>query len=80
MRRLAVGRISRRRRFPQVRVQGRWLWLLGWEVGDKAEVVEDRGLIVLRKIHVEDSRFHQLRLPHVEPSATDQTPAESHHE
>ena len=76
MRRLTVGRISRRRRFPQIRIQGKWLERLGWQIGDKVEVLEDGKETVLRRIHVEDFSSKQLHLPHTEHEAGDATQAE----
>lgn len=40
---------------------------LGWEVGDKVEILEDKKEIVLRRVRVPDVK--QLRLPHLDQDA-----------
>jgi len=76
MRRLTVGHMARARLRPLIRIQGEWLLALGWEVGDKVEVFEDRKEIVLRRIHIEDSHSRQMRLPHVEATRQEAIPGQ----
>lgn len=76
MHRLTIGRMSRRRRCPRIHIQGVWLRELGWEVGDKVEVIEDRKELVVRKLFVETpGQFEQLKLPQLEEVNQDEVPS-----
>ena len=76
MRRLTVGHMAGTRFRPVIRIQGEWLLALGWEVGDRVEVFENRKEIVLRRIHVEDSNSRQMRLPHIEAALRETIPGQ----